>query len=482
MEIRFRHILFVVIILLCGTQAIGQEISDSLRIHFQQSKSLFNESVAGNSQFYGSLADLLEMAKRKDVEIVSITVYGAASPEGGIGYNKGLSKRRADRIASYIAEVGGGRISPEVIAVGRDWKGLLALAVADSELPSREATLDLLCRLAMPNDKESEDRMFAQLKALDGGKPYRYMYNRLFPELRKAGVKVVAVYRIDDLVSDSRALLEATFVEPAEIRISTGVDVMPEAYSPGGMRVIFYTRNGGEEIVRDFVGKKGGCVEIPSGVYDVVCFNNDTQRVKYNGADGFSSIAATTGVEQVGDVKAFRTPDYLCGGRMVAVEVEVKIGCEQIIVLPVAPMVCRYTYTVRGVKNLQNFSECVAVQRAMCSEYSVGGDNEIQESKADICFAMERNDDVITSWCYTFGAADCDVYKTILYIRTASGKMVKGEYDVTQQINSQKGHLKNVDIVIDTDLDLDKQGGSTGGFGFDPSVDEWGDIESDIIL
>lgn len=172
MEIRFRHILFVVIILLCGTKAVGQEISDSLRIHFQQSKSLFNESVAGNSQFYGSLADLLEMAKRKDVEIVSITVYGAASPEGGIGYNKGLSKRRADRIASYIAEVGGGRISPEVIAVGRDWKGLYDIAVADSELPSREATLDLLCRLAMPNDKESEDRMFAQLKALDEGKPY----------------------------------------------------------------------------------------------------------------------------------------------------------------------------------------------------------------------------------------------------------------------------------------------------------------------
>lgn len=218
MEIRFRHILFVVIILLCGTKAVGQEISDSLRIHFQQSKSLFNESVAGNSQFYGSLADLLEMAKRKDVEIVSITVYGAASPEGGIGYNKGLSKRRADRIASYIAEVGGGRISPEVMLLDATGKACTILP-----------WLIVNCRLAMPNDKESEDRMFAQLKALDGGKPYRYMYNRLFPELRKAGVKVVAVYRVDDLVSDSRTLLEAAFVEPAEIRISTGVDVMPEA-------------------------------------------------------------------------------------------------------------------------------------------------------------------------------------------------------------------------------------------------------------
>lgn len=229
MKIRFRHILFVLIILLRGIPSTCQEISDSLRIHFQQSKSLFNESVAGNSQFYGSLADLLEMAKRKDVEIVSITVYGAASPEGGIGYNKGLSKRRADRIASYIAEVGGGRISPEVIAVGRDWKGLYDLAVADSELPSREATLDLLCRLAMPNDKESEDRMFAQLKVLDGGKPYRYMYSRLFPELRKAGVKVVAVYRIDDLVSDGRVSpLETSFAEPNGISISAKGDVMQE--------------------------------------------------------------------------------------------------------------------------------------------------------------------------------------------------------------------------------------------------------------
>ena len=101
------------IILLCGTKAVGQEISDSLRIHFQQSKSLFNESVTGNSQFYGSLADLLEMAKRKDIEIVSVKIYGAASPEGGIDYNKGLSKRRADRIASYISEIGNGRIFPE---------------------------------------------------------------------------------------------------------------------------------------------------------------------------------------------------------------------------------------------------------------------------------------------------------------------------------------------------------------------------------
>ena len=228
MKIRFRHILFVLIILLRGIPSTCQVISDSLKIHFQQSKSLFNEFVSGNSVFYGDLADLLEMAKRKDIEIVSVKLYGAASPEGGIDYNKGLSKRRADRIASYISEIGSGRIFPEVVAVGRDWSGLYALAVDDCELPSREATLNLLHRLAMPNDKESEDRMFAQLKVLDGGKPYRYMYSRLFPELRKAGVEVVAVYRIDDLVSDGRVSLETSFVEPNGISISAKEDVMQE--------------------------------------------------------------------------------------------------------------------------------------------------------------------------------------------------------------------------------------------------------------
>lgn len=153
---------------------------------------------------------------------------------------------------------------------------------------------------------------------------------------------------------------ELCYSHPHSTKVSVVFDwsQMPAAYTPGGMRVIFYPRSGGEEIVRDFVGKRGGCVEIPSGVYDVVCFNNDTQRVKYNGAGSFSSIAATTGVAQVGDVKAFRTPDYLCGGRLAAVVVEVKIGCEQTIELPVTPMVCRYTYSVRGVKICRIFGMC----------------------------------------------------------------------------------------------------------------------------
>lgn len=51
---------------------------------------------------------------------------------------------------------------------------------------------------------------------------------------------------------------ELCYSHPHSAKVSVEFEwsQMPAAYSPGGMRVIFYPRNGGEEIVRDFVGKK----------------------------------------------------------------------------------------------------------------------------------------------------------------------------------------------------------------------------------
>ena len=42
----------------------------------------------------------------------------------------------------------------------------------------------------------------------------------------------------------------------AKVSVEFEWSQMPEAYSPGGMRVIFYPRNGGEEIVRDLSEKQ----------------------------------------------------------------------------------------------------------------------------------------------------------------------------------------------------------------------------------
>ena len=95
-------------------------------------------------------------------------------------------------------------------------------------------------------------------------------------------IAIYALLMVLSMIFVSCEHKELCYSHPHSTKVSVVFDwsQMPAAYTPGGMRVIFYPRSGGEEIVRDFVGKRGGCVEIPSGVYDVVCFNNDTQRVK----------------------------------------------------------------------------------------------------------------------------------------------------------------------------------------------------------
>ena len=70
--------------------------------------------------------------------------------------------------------------------IGRDWTGLLRLAEADEDLPYREQTLDFLRQVAekTQSGERAEDNYVGKLARLGYGKPYRYMYRQIFPELR----------------------------------------------------------------------------------------------------------------------------------------------------------------------------------------------------------------------------------------------------------------------------------------------------------
>ncbi|MDE6378129.1 MAG: DUF3575 domain-containing protein [Duncaniella sp.] len=60
----------------------------------------------------------------------------------------------------------------------------------DSLVPSRRKVLQLLARIVDGDDSHP----LASLKALDGGEPYRYMYQRLFPSLRKSTLVLEYAY------------------------------------------------------------------------------------------------------------------------------------------------------------------------------------------------------------------------------------------------------------------------------------------------
>ncbi len=179
---------------LCATASAsaGSKLQkDSAEIHFRQSHAEYLPQYKGNSQQLDSLLSRLDSIARDQSErlrISNISITGGASPEGTAAYNKALSIRRADTLATHIA--GGLSVVPDAIetaGIGRDWSGLLTLVEADSNVPYRAEVVELLSDIIAHPDRSGD---LARLKALEGGIPYRYMYDNIFPRLRASSVMI----------------------------------------------------------------------------------------------------------------------------------------------------------------------------------------------------------------------------------------------------------------------------------------------------
>lgn len=116
-----------------------------------------------------------------------IEVTGGASPEGSVLLNKRLSEKRAKALLEHLSRDGG--IPDSLLSftfLGRDWGGLIRLVENDPGVPCRDAVLELLHDIAerCRGGEKAGDANAARLAHFKEGEPYRYMYRKLFPELR----------------------------------------------------------------------------------------------------------------------------------------------------------------------------------------------------------------------------------------------------------------------------------------------------------
>ena len=170
--------------------------SDSVKIYFRQSRINYVPTLHGNQLALDKIADSLAIVGGDTslYRLRRIHVVGAASPEGSIRFNKWLSEQRAATLFNYL--ISNGTFLTSVADsvkthefLGRDWRGLLRMVQNDYNTPSRDEVIALL------NDIISTDGAvidggdpLIRLKRLAGGKPYLYMYRKMFPELRASKV------------------------------------------------------------------------------------------------------------------------------------------------------------------------------------------------------------------------------------------------------------------------------------------------------
>lgn len=274
----------------------------------------------------------------------------------------------------------------------------------------------------------------------------------------------------------------------------------PEA-SPEGMCVYFYPLDGKGGTRFDFKGTEGGEVELTVGSYLVLCYNNDTESVQFYNTDDFDTHGAYTREGNVlepmygnaasysapradgsEDERVVICPDMMWGSN--DTDVEILDMEENVVTLYPHELVCTYTYEVRNVRNLDHLEQMSGSISGMSGMMTFSTE-ELDDECVTLPFESHSDgESKITGGFYTFGhnPENKQPHNMVFYAVMDDGNKYcyKGgdRLDVTDQVHSAPDK-RHVHIIIDG-LDLPEP--IENGSGFDPSVDDWEVVETDIIL
>lgn len=267
----------------------------------------------------------------------------------------------------------------------------------------------------------------------------------------------------------------------------------PDA-NPETMRLYLFPATGGSAQMYEFIDKNGGTIKIPAGAYKAVCVNSDTESLLYRNVDSFEGIEAyaTAGalvlrsyavprVEGTDGERVSKSPDKLYSARHDNIVVK-DIKEDQTITLFPEMSVCRYRVTVLNVSNLKYVpSDGFSGALTGMSGGLLLGLNQLTPQRNTIPFSVTSDGvSTINAEFLTFGQTDVDgsQHKLVIYVILADGTKNYYTFDVTAQVDGAP-NPRDVHIVLDG-LPLPKP--IVNGGGFQPSVDEWENVEVDVPM
>lgn len=308
--------------------------------------------------------------------------------------------------------------------------------------------------------------------------------------------------------------------ERTKVRVAYDWSDAPEA-NPAGMCVYFYSVSDGTYYRFDFRGMEGGEVELPAGTYLVLTYNNDTEVVQFANKNDFESHYAFT---RAGDLleplygngvtssattddgeRVVVTPDNLWGCSATEIVVNPRVTQSEIslwtragagavttdslgnqtVTLRPHDMLCHYSYEVRNVKNIAHISKVSGALSGMAPTLTLSTENLGSERVTlPVPGAAHTSSGKITGEFLTFGhnASTTAPNKMSFYVVMDDGSkyVVKGSENlvVTDQVRNAP-NPRRVHIIIDG---LNLPDPQDDNAGFDPAVQDWGEINEDIKI
>lgn len=266
---------------------------------------------------------------------------------------------------------------------------------------------------------------------------------------------------------------------------------------PDGMNLYFFPAGEHENIwTFNIPSPTEGTVELPTGIYNVICYNSDTRGIDFTETHSFHSFSATTLYpEQSGQPSTVPTaliPDMLygaiterlrvteCGIEYLTPDHTVKTCGEYLLRIWPQQMVSRYNVIL---KNVENLSAAKSIKGRICGMASgcniSSGQPLPPASKMEFQMEASSENEAYGSFL-NFGAYPDVAQTLVISFSLSDGTSVEFSGDVSDQI-ANSYDPKNIDIIINglkvPDTGNDPIGGDSG---LDVGIDGWSVVIIDL--
>lgn len=293
-----------------------------------------------------------------------------------------------------------------------------------------------------------------------------------------------------------RPLTTADYTVIVNIEIEREIVNYEMPHDPSLMRCVFYDSESGAFVTQAFLPPTGGQVSlIPSRTYDVLVYNFDTETTWLEEENWWSKIYASTSLipdsfktrlrsraSKADEEQIVYDPDHLFVGRaedvfipsraVEAPTVYIDLYCETVVE--------SWLLDVRTVTGVENIGSIAAVVTGLTERNNIAL-NKRSVDYVSVYFDNQVIDEngVLTARFNTFGQnSDCPEPQILsLVFIDIAGNGHTFDFDVSDQFPDNKEQI----IRIVTEIDIPKPMTSGDG-GFVPKVEEWDDVNTDIII
>lgn len=293
-----------------------------------------------------------------------------------------------------------------------------------------------------------------------------------------------------------RPLTTADYAVTLNIHIDKDIVNYEYEKDPSLMRCIFYDSNTGAFITQAFLPPTGGQVSlIPAREYDVLVYNFDTESTWLENENWFQKIYASTSVipdsfrtklrsraTKVDEEQIVYDPDHLYVGRLNDVFIPSRSVDAPPVILDVTcqTVVESWIIEVKTVTGVKNIGSMAGVVTSLSGSNFIGP-NDRSSDFVSVYFDNQTIDSegTLTARFNTFGwTSEIKEAQVLSLVFTdVAGKGHVYNIDVSNQFPGNKEQI----IRVQTEIDIPEPMTSGDG-GFVPKVDEWDEINTDIII